>query len=36
MTDEQQQQIVTCTDLTTLDGWLNRALSVPSVDELLS
>jgi hypothetical protein len=36
MTDEQQHQIVTCTDLATLDGWLNRALSVTSVDELLA
>jgi hypothetical protein len=36
MTDEQQRQIVTCTDLATLDGWLNRALSVTSVDELLA
>ena len=36
MTDEQQRQIVTCTDLATLDGWLNRAISVTSVDELLA
>ncbi|HEX7841944.1 MAG TPA: hypothetical protein VF469_30950 [Kofleriaceae bacterium] len=36
MTDEQHHQIVTCTDLATLDDWLNRALSVTSVDELLA
>jgi hypothetical protein len=34
--DEQQHQIVTCTDLATLDRWLDRALSVTSVDELLA
>jgi hypothetical protein len=36
MTDEQQQQIVACTDVATLDRWLDRALSVTSVDELLA
>jgi hypothetical protein len=36
ITDEQQRQIVTCTDLATLDRWLDRALSVTSVDELLA
>jgi predicted transposase YdaD len=36
MTDEQQQQLVTCTDLPTLDRWLERALSVTSLDELLA
>lgn len=35
VTDEQQQQIVACTDLGTLERWLDRALSVTSVDELL-
>lgn len=35
ITDEQQQQIVACTDLATLDRWLARALSVASVAELL-
>jgi hypothetical protein len=36
MTDEQQQQLVTCTDLPTLDRWLERAFSVTSLDELLA
>jgi predicted transposase YdaD len=36
MTDEQQHQLVTCTDLPTLDRWLERALSVTSLDELLA
>jgi hypothetical protein len=36
ITDEQQQQIGTCTDLATLDRWLDRALSVTSVDDLLA
>jgi hypothetical protein len=36
ITDEQQHQIVTCTDLATLDRWLDRALFVASVDELLA
>jgi predicted transposase YdaD len=36
MTEEQQQQIATCTDLAVLDRWLDRALSVASVDELLA
>lgn len=31
----QHRRIVECTDLTTLDGWLDRALLVTSVDELL-
>jgi hypothetical protein len=34
MTEEQQHQIVTCTDLATLDRWLDRAFSVTSVGEL--
>jgi len=36
MTDEQQQRIVTCTDLATVDRWLDRAFSVASVDELFA
>jgi hypothetical protein len=36
ITDEQQQQIGTCTDLPTLDRWLDRALSITSVDDLLT
>jgi hypothetical protein len=36
ITDEQQRQIVACTDLATLDRWLDRAFSVTSVDELLA
>jgi hypothetical protein len=36
MTDEQQRQIVSCADLATLDRWLDRALSVTSVEELLA
>jgi hypothetical protein len=36
MTDEQQRRIVTCTDLATIDRWLDGAFSVASVDELLA
>jgi hypothetical protein len=36
ITDDQQQRIVTCTDLATIDHWLDRAFSVASVDELLA
>jgi hypothetical protein len=36
MSEEQQHQLVTCTDLPTLDRWLDRALSVTSLDELLA
>jgi flagellar biosynthesis/type III secretory pathway protein FliH len=36
MTDEQQRQILSCMDLAILDRWLDRALSVASVDELLA
>ena len=36
MTDEQQRQILSCTDVATLDRWLDRVLSVASVDELLA
>jgi flagellar biosynthesis/type III secretory pathway protein FliH len=36
LTDEQQQQIVACTDVATLDRWLDRALSVTSAAELFA
>jgi len=36
VTDEQQGQIVACTDLPTLDRWLSRAFSVTAVDELFA
>jgi len=36
VTDDQQQQIVGCADLPTLDRWLERAFSVTSVEELLA
>jgi hypothetical protein len=36
ITDEQQSQILSCTDLATLDRWLDLALSIASVDELLA
>jgi flagellar biosynthesis/type III secretory pathway protein FliH len=36
LTDEQQQQICACTDLATLDRWLDRAFSATSVDEVLA
>ena len=36
MTSDQQHCIITCTDLATLDRWLDRAFSVASVDELLA
>jgi hypothetical protein len=35
LTDEQQRQIVACTDVATHDRWLDRAFSVASVSELL-
>jgi flagellar biosynthesis/type III secretory pathway protein FliH len=35
MTSDHQHRILTCTDLAALDLWLDRALSVASVDELL-
>ena len=36
VTDEQQRQIAACTDLATLDRWLDRAFSVTAVDELFA
>ena len=36
ITDEQQHQIATCTGLNILDHWLDTALSVTSVNELLT
>ena len=36
MTDDQQRRIVICTDLATVDRWLDRAFSVASVDELFT
>jgi flagellar biosynthesis/type III secretory pathway protein FliH len=35
-TDEQQRQILSCTDVAILDRWLTHVLSVASVDELLA
>jgi flagellar biosynthesis/type III secretory pathway protein FliH len=36
ITHDQQRHIVSCTDLVTLDRWLDRAFSVASVDDLLA
>jgi predicted transposase YdaD len=36
MTSDQQHRILTCTDLATVDRWLDRAFSATSVDELLA
>jgi len=36
MTDDQQRLIVTCTELATVDRWLDRAFTVASVDDLLA
>jgi hypothetical protein len=36
ITDEQQRQIIACSDAATVERWLDRALFVASVDELLS
>jgi len=35
VSDDQRRRIHECTDVATLDGWLDRALLVASVDELL-
>jgi hypothetical protein len=35
MTSDQEQRILTCTDLTMLDRWLDRAFSGASVEEVL-
>ncbi len=36
ITDEQQRRVVACTDLATLERWLDRALSAASVEELFA
>ena len=36
LTDEQRRQILSCTDVATLERWLTRVLSVASLDELLA
>jgi hypothetical protein len=36
VTDEQQRQILSCTDVATLDRWMAHVLSVGSVDDLLA
>ena len=36
LTDEQRLHILACPDLAVLDRWLDRALLVTSVDELLA
>jgi len=36
ITNDQQRQAIACTDLPTLDRWLDRAFSVASVDELFA
>lgn len=35
ITEDQQAQILSCTDLDTLNTWLDRVLQVADVDELL-
>jgi hypothetical protein len=35
VSEDQQRRIVECTDIDVLDTWLDRALLVASVDELL-
>ncbi len=35
ITPEQREQILACTDIATLDRWLDRAFSVASADELV-
>lgn len=35
VSEDQRRRVLACTDLATLDGWLDRALLVASVDELL-
>lgn len=35
-TGDQQHRIVTCTDLATVERWLDRVFSVASVDELVA
>jgi hypothetical protein len=35
VTEAQQRQIVECLDIAVLDRWLDRVLTVASVDELL-
>jgi hypothetical protein len=36
ITDEQQRRLISCADLATLERWLDRVLSVASVEELLA
>jgi hypothetical protein len=36
ITNDQQHHVIACTDLATLDRWLDRAFSVASADELLT
>jgi len=36
VTSDQQHRILGCTDEATLDGWLDRAFSVASADELFA
>ena len=36
LTSDQQHRILTCTDLATLDRWLDRGFSVARLDELLA
>jgi hypothetical protein len=36
VTDEQEGQLISCTDPVALERWLDRAFSVASVEELLA
>ena len=36
VTSDQQHRILTCTDVATLDRWLDRAFSVASAEELFA
>jgi hypothetical protein len=36
VTSDQQHRILACTDVATLDRWLDRAFSVASAEELFA
>jgi hypothetical protein len=36
VSDDQRERILTCTDIATLEGWLDKAVTASSADELFA
>jgi hypothetical protein len=36
VSDDQRERMLTCTDIATLEGWLDKAVTASSADELFA